>query len=83
MKTSLHRIGNSQGVIIPKPILAQVGLTGDEMEMTVERDAIVLRKPKKIPRAGWAEQSKAVAAAGADALIWPDFGNEDDDSLTW
>lgn len=83
MKAALHRIGNSQGVIIPKPVLAQVGLTDGEFEMTIERDAIVLRKPRKKPRAGWAEQSKALAAAGDDALVWPDFNNEADEFLVW
>jgi hypothetical protein len=27
MKVALHRIGNSQGVILPKALLAQVGFT--------------------------------------------------------
>ncbi|MFN2529276.1 MAG: AbrB/MazE/SpoVT family DNA-binding domain-containing protein [Candidatus Baltobacteraceae bacterium] len=83
MKTTLHRIGNSQGVILPKPILAQIGLTNGEMEMTVESDAIVLRKLRKEPRAGWAQKSKAVGSAGEDALVWPEWSNEADDSLTW
>ena len=83
VKTTLHRIGNSQGVIIPKPILAQIGLTDGEMDMSIERDAIVLRKAAKKPRTGWAEQSKALALAGDDALIWPEFSNEADESLVW
>ncbi len=53
------------------------------MEMTVERDAIVLRKPQRKPREGWAEQAKILAAAGDDALVWPELANEDDDLLTW
>ena len=44
-------MGNSQGVLIPKPILAQLGLE-DEVEMEVENDAIVLRKPQKKARQG-------------------------------
>ncbi|MGH8531504.1 MAG: AbrB/MazE/SpoVT family DNA-binding domain-containing protein, partial [Gammaproteobacteria bacterium] len=32
MKTTIRRMGNSQGVIIPKPLLAQIGLE-DEAEM--------------------------------------------------
>ena len=42
----IRPMGNSQGVIIPKLVLAQVGLE-DEAEMTVERGALVLRKPAK------------------------------------
>ena len=83
MKVTLHRIGNSQGVILPKPLLAQVGFTESELEMTVEQDAIVLRKPKKSVRSGWADVAKELAENGDDALEWPEFPNEGDQSLTW
>ena len=83
MKTALRRIGNSQGVILPKPILAQLGLAAGELEMTVEQDAIVLRKPKRRPRAGWAQAAKRLAAAEEDRLVWPEFRNEADSDLTW
>jgi len=82
MRSALQRVGNSQGVIIPKPMLAQVGFERD-VEINVEDDAVVIRKPKRHVREGWAEASKAISAAGDDALVWPEFGNEDDESLTW
>ena len=44
MKTTIRKLGNSQGVLIPKPLLAQVGLVG-EAEMRVEDGALVLRAP--------------------------------------
>ncbi len=75
-------MGNSQGVIIPKPVLAQVGLEG-EAEMTVEHDALVLRKPSKTVRAGWAQAAQKIAAAGDDALVMPEFANESDAELVW
>ncbi len=81
MKTSLQRIGNSRGVIIPKPLLGQAGLTKD-VEMSVERGAIVLR-PASAVRAGWAEDSARIAAAGDDALVWPEFANDEDSTLVW
>jgi antitoxin MazE len=82
MKTTIRKMGNSRGVIIPKPLLAQLGLEG-EAEMAVENDAIVLRKPRRKARKGWAEASKALAASGNDALAWPEFGNEADAELAW
>ena len=82
MKTALHRIGNSQGVIIPKPLLAQIGLSG-EVEMSVERDAIVLRRPARSPREGWAEDARALVDAGDADLVWPEFANTGDRDLTW
>ncbi len=33
--TPLRKLGNSQGVLIPKPVLAQVGMT-DHAELSVE-----------------------------------------------
>ncbi len=82
MRTAIQRIGNSQGILIPKPLLAQIGL-GREVEITVEDDALVLRKPPSTPRRGWAEASKAMAEHGAEALAWPEFANDDDAELTW
>ena len=82
MLTTIRRLGNSQGVLIPKPLLQQVGLV-DQAEMRVEGDALVLRKPKATPRAGWAEASMKLAAIGDDALVLPEFANEGDEELTW
>ena len=82
MKATIRRFGNSQGVIIPKPVLAQVGLE-DEAEMMVEKDAIIIRKPRKHAREGWAKASQAIAKAGDDILVWPEFSSEGDEELVW
>lgn len=82
MKTTIRRMGNSQGVLIPKPLLAQLGLE-DEVEMEVEDDALVIRRPQKKAREGWAEASKSVAAAGDDAPVMGEFGNADDAEIVW
>ena len=49
MKTAIRKTGNSQGGLIPKPLLAQVGLEV-EAEMFVEKGAIVIRKPRRAKR---------------------------------
>jgi len=82
MKVVIRRLGNSQGAIIPKPILAQVGLVA-VAEMRVEKGAIVLERPADTPRTGWAEASKRLAGRGDDALVWPDFENESDKDIKW
>lgn len=85
MKTTsvtIRRIGNSQGVVIPKPILAQLGMNG-EAEMTIEGGALVLRPTARPSRIGWAEAAKKIADAGDDALVLGEFGNESDKDLTW
>jgi antitoxin MazE len=75
-------MGNSRGVIIPKPVLEQVGLT-DEAEMSVENGAIVLRRPAERVRDGWAAAAKRIAAAGDDDVAMGEFPNADDSSLSW
>ena len=83
MKTTIRKLGNSCGVLITKPILAQVGLEEGEAEMTVEGDAIVLRRARQATRAGWAQACKTLGASGGDALVWPEFGNTDDEDFVW
>ncbi len=82
MRTTIRKMGNSQGVIIPKPLLIQVGLEG-EADLVVENNAIVLRKPKDNPREGWADASRELAENSDDGLVWPEFGNDDDNKLKW
>ena len=82
MKITIRKMGNSQGVIIPKPLLAQLGLD-HEAEISVEQGAIVLRKPRPAVRAGWAAASVAITASRDDALVWPEFGNAGDADLVW
>ncbi|BBU29031.1 transcriptional regulator/antitoxin, MazE [Caballeronia pedi] len=82
MKTTIRKMGNSQGVLIPKPFLAQLGLE-NEVEMNVEDDAIVLRRPRSRVREGWAEASKSIAASGDDKLVMGEFANDDDSELEW
>jgi len=79
---TIRQIGNSQGVVIPKPLLAQVGFEG-EAEITVEGDALVLRKPAHPVRAGWAAAAQKVAERGDDGLVLGEFGNEGDSELAW
>ena len=81
---SIRKIGNSQGVIIPKPILAQLGLDAKAgVEITIEGDALVLRRPASPAREGWAEAARDIAEAGDDELVMGEFGNAGDSDLGW
>ena len=82
MLTTIRRLGNSQGILIPKPLLQQVGLV-DQAELLVEGDALVLRRPKAAPRSNWASASRELAAFEDDALVMPEFGNQGDGDLKW
>jgi antitoxin MazE len=84
MRVTIRQIGNSQGVVIPKPVLEQLGMTGESsVEMKVVGDALVLRKPVERVRAGWAEAARKIAEAGDDVLVLGEFGNEGDKDLAW
>ncbi len=67
VKTQVVKIGNSQGVRIPKLLLEQIGLSG-EVEMEVVSDHLVLRRARK-PREGWEEHFVQIAAEGEDKLL--------------
>ncbi|HEY5999342.1 MAG TPA: AbrB/MazE/SpoVT family DNA-binding domain-containing protein [bacterium] len=67
MKTKLIRIGNSRGVRIPRSLLQEVNL-GEQFEMVAVRDEIILR-PSRLPRAGWEDQFRAMAAQRDDRLV--------------
>ncbi len=82
LPVKLRRIGNSAGVVIPKPVLAQVGLS-EQAEMTVEHGAIVLRKPRKTTRSGWADAAQSLAKRGEDPLLLGEFPNAGDVELDW
>ena len=45
MKATLRKMGNSQGVIIPKTIIQQLGFVG-AIEMTVTQAGLLLECPK-------------------------------------
>ena len=82
MHVSIRPIGNSRGIVIPKPMLVQLGLE-DGADLTVENGALVIRKPAMPARSGWADAAKAVALAKDDGLVMGEFANESDEDLTW
>ncbi len=73
-KTRRIKIGDSQGIRIPKLLLEQAGLTGDvEVEA---RDGQLIVRPARAARQGWEAQFAAMAQAGEDRLL------DDGESLT-
>lgn len=67
VKTRIVRIGNSQGIRIPKPVIEQLGFS-DEVELEIFPGQLVVRSAAS-PRFGWDEQFKAMAEAGDDQLL--------------
>ena len=67
MRAHIVRIGNSQGIRIPKPLLDQTGIKGD-VDLEVDKTSIIIR-PISNPRQGWDDAFRAMAKNGHDTLI--------------
>lgn len=82
MEVAIRKMGNSQGVLIPKPVLAQLGL-GKTADLQVRNNVIEIRALQRNPRNGWADDAARLAARGDDALVWPAIANAGDKELVW
>ena len=67
MRARVIKIGNSQGLRIPKPILEQTGIM-DDVEIEVEKNKIIIR-PVKDVREGWDAAFKSMGEKGDDKMI--------------
>ena len=67
VKTRIVKIGNSQGVRIPKILLDQTNL-GEEVELEVEQGRIVIRSSHP-NREGWEEQFRIMAEVEDDKIL--------------
>ena len=84
IKSRIIKIGNSQGLRIPKVLLEQLSLQG-EVELEVQEDQLIVR-PLQTPRREWAEQFRAMATHGDDQLlddVPPSLSNWDDEEWDW
>jgi antitoxin MazE len=67
MRARIVKIGNSQGIRIPKPLLEQIGI-GDDVDLEVENDQIVIR-PLSNCREGWDQAFEKMAEEGDDSPL--------------
>jgi antitoxin MazE len=85
MNAKIVKIGNSQGIRIPKILLEQSGLE-NEVELIVEKDQLIIRSKKRM-REGWEPAFSAMAENEDDKLIIADDGSElsswDDEEWEW
>lgn len=75
VKTRIIKIGNSQGIRIPKVLLEQSGIDA-EVEIEVQGDSLTIRKAPRSrscasaqSRAGWDEAFAAMSERGDDTLL--------------
>lgn len=67
MKSRIVKIGNSQGIRIPEPLLEQTGL-GEEVEIQVEGKRLIMGPPARL-RAGWDAVFRRMASVGDHVLV--------------
>lgn len=82
MEVTIRKMGNSQGVLIPKPVLVQLGFEG-VADLQVRDGVIEIRPVKRNPRGSWTEDARRLACQGDDALVWPELPNAGDHGLDW
>jgi antitoxin MazE len=84
MKTRIIKIGNSQGIRIPKVFLDQSGL-GEEVELEVQERQIVIRSAERA-RQGWEEAFSAMSEHEDDRLLDEDLTGQtrwDENQWQW
>ena len=82
MEVTIRKMGNSQGVLIPQPILSQLGLEA-KADLQVRDGVIEIRAVRRNPREGLDDDARRLALQGGDALVWPELANEGDADLVW
>lgn len=83
--TQLVKIGNSQGIRIPKPLIEQAHLEGKELKLQLVNGGLLIT-PEKGVREGWRETiEQTLMAQGQEPLDeeWLGLTLESDDELEW
>ena len=85
--TMLTKIGNSQGVRIPKPIIKQANLENTEIEFVIVKDGLLLKPVKKVIRQNWEDNIKKTLSKNKnikDEALLNDLLNDNDlDDWEW
>ncbi|MBE9037261.1 AbrB/MazE/SpoVT family DNA-binding domain-containing protein [aff. Roholtiella sp. LEGE 12411] len=80
IRTKIVKIGNSQGLRIPKPLLEQSGIH-TEVEIEVYSDHLIVRAAPEL-RVGWDEAFAAMVEQHDDVLL-DDVSATDWDQVEW
>jgi antitoxin MazE len=75
IRTRIVKVGNSQGIRIPKPLLEQSGID-TEVEIEVRDDHLIVRSASRA-RVGWNEAFAKMSEKKDDVLL------DDVDTTSW
>lgn len=85
--TMLTKIGNSQGVRIPKPIIKQANLENVEIEFEITKDGLLLKPIRKEVRENWEDNIRNILSKNKDKKddgVLREFLNDNDlDNWEW
>ncbi len=79
--TMLTKIGNSQGIRIPKALIKEAHLENVEIDLEVVENGLLLKPIKKNTRENWEENIKQVLEKNKnkkDEAVLEDFLNDSD-----
>ncbi|WP_088890350.1 AbrB/MazE/SpoVT family DNA-binding domain-containing protein [Leptolyngbya ohadii] len=79
IRTRIIKIGNSQGIRIPKPLLEQSGIS-EEVEIEIQDGHLILRAAAR-SREGWEEQFAAMAQQ--DDVLLDEMAPTEWDETEW
>ena len=85
MQTSLRKMGNSTGMIVPRALLTELQAdVGTAIDLKVE-DGKLVGSPVRRAREGWEEDAVRLGSEplSEDEADWLAFGNAADDELNW
>jgi antitoxin MazE len=80
IRTRIVKIGNSQGIRIPKLLLEQSGIQA-EVEIEVQGDHLTIRTASR-PRSGWDEVFAGMSKQNDDVLL-DEVSTTDWDQVEW
>jgi len=81
----LVKIGNSQGIRIPKPLIQQAHLEGKDLDIQVVNQGILVT-PSRKPRDGWKKAIKTILTNNGTETTdteWLDASLTSDNDLEW
>lgn len=86
MQTTLRKMGNSTGLIVPKAILDELGLaSGAKIDVTISEGKVVAAPlPRKV-RVGWEEDARRIGALEPteEERDWLEFDDPIDGDWVW
>jgi antitoxin MazE len=84
METKITNIGNSKGIIIPKAIIEQCGLT-DRINLEIKDNCLIISPKVDNLRQGWEAAIMAAGASENDELLMEDYLEHswDEEEWTW